>query len=115
MTAVRLDDASVEAVAERVVDLLRGEDIGGELIDVAEVARRFNVSRAFVYDHADHLGAVRLGDGPKARLRFDLDRVREALAARPQESAHAVSQSPKPRRRRKSAVDLLPVRGGSAQ
>jgi hypothetical protein len=26
---------------------------------------------------------MRLGSGPKARIRFDLDRARQALAARP--------------------------------
>jgi hypothetical protein len=112
MTAVHLDGASIEAIAQRVADLLRGEDMAGELIDTAEVARRFGVSRDWVYANADRIGAVRMGDGPKARLRFDPERVREALAA--QGTVSAGNGSERPRRRRRS-VDLLPVRGGSAQ
>lgn len=50
----------------------------GALIDAAALAGALGVSRAFVYDHADELGVVRLGDGPRARLRFDLDRARTA-------------------------------------
>jgi hypothetical protein len=84
---VQLDTASVEAVARRVVELLRDEGaIGtagaGELLTAAEVARRHGVDRSWVYAHADELGALRLGDGPKPRLRFDPERVRDALDAR---------------------------------
>jgi hypothetical protein len=37
-----------------------------------------------VYAHAAELGAMRLGSGRKARMRFDLDRARQALDARRQ-------------------------------
>ncbi|HEX5374631.1 MAG TPA: hypothetical protein VFW48_00570 [Solirubrobacterales bacterium] len=109
MSAVHLDDASVEAVAHRVAELLRGESTAGELVDVAEVARRFGVSRDYVYEHADDLGAVRLGDGPKARLRFDPETVAGRLGASSPEP------SPRPQRRPRRGtkrVDLLPVHGG---
>lgn len=36
----------------------------------------------YVYAHAAELGAMRLGSGPKARIRFDLDRARQALETR---------------------------------
>ena len=52
----------------------------GALIDAAAVARSFGVSRDWVYAHTDELGAVRLGSGPKARLRFDPEEVKERLA-----------------------------------
>ena len=47
---------------------------------------------------ARELGALRLGDGPKARLRFDLERARAALA-----EMNARDQPPpdKPPRRRR--------------
>lgn len=113
MTAsMHLDDASVEAVARRVADLLRGEGIAGKLIDTVEVARRFNVSRDFVYDHADDLGAIRLGSGPKARLRFDPVVVAEQLATSASPDAEVPHRAnPKPRRRKSATVALLPVRG----
>lgn len=40
----RLDDASIEAIAQRVVELLRESDASSEMLNTAEVARRFNVS-----------------------------------------------------------------------
>jgi len=112
VSAVALDSASIEAVAHRVAELLRGEDVSPELADAAEIARRFGVSRDYVYEHAVKLGAVKLGDGPRARLRFDPERVREALSAA--EPAPATST----RRRRttgRGAVELLPVRDGGAR
>ncbi|MGI8803268.1 MAG: hypothetical protein ACR2KV_14075 [Solirubrobacteraceae bacterium] len=51
------------------------------LVDAHEVARRFGVSRSWAYDNAGQLGAIRLGSGPKARLRFNPDLVAHALAA----------------------------------
>lgn len=49
------------------------------LIDASALAVELGVSRAFVYEHAAELGAMRLGSGPKARLRFDPVAAREAL------------------------------------
>lgn len=93
---VTLHTATVEAIAQRVADLLRDDRLGGDHVDAAEVARRFSVSREFVYAHAADLGAIRLGDGPKARLRFDPAKVADELAAR----SHpvAVPDRAKPRR-----------------
>lgn len=110
IAAVSLDDASVNAIAERVAELLRGEPIGGDLVDATEVARRFSVSRDYVYEHADELGAVRLGDGSRARLRFDPVTVRKRLT-------HTTVQTyePQPDNRSpvrcKGSIDLLPVKG----
>ena len=81
-----LSDADIEAVATRVADLLRTGQASAELVDATEIARRFGVSRDFVYDHADDLGAVRLGDGPKARLRFDPAKVGRALRKPPEKA-----------------------------
>lgn len=109
MTTIRLDPISVEAIACRVAELLRDEPRDAELIDAIEVARRFGVSREFVYEHADDLGAVRLGDGPKARLRFAPELVRERLGAEKPKPRYAVSQ----RRSRRPGRDLLRVREGT--
>jgi hypothetical protein len=43
-----------------------------------------NVSLDYVYARAADLGAMRLGDGPKARLRFDLRSARSAMRERKQ-------------------------------
>ena len=76
--ATVLDGRTVEAVASRVAELVR-PPAAVSLVDAREIARRFGVHRSWVYAHAEELGAVRLGDGPKARLRFDLHRVAERL------------------------------------
>lgn len=109
-TTVHLDRESVEEIAHCVVELLQDESIGGELIDAAGVARRFGVSRDFVYEHADDLGAVRLGSGPKARLRFDPVTVREGLGGSPKRETSHHKAKPV---RSKCDGTLLPIRGQS--
>lgn len=124
---VRLDAASVEAVAARVVELLRadqsdvdrtGSAAGTELIDAAEVARRFGVARSYVYAHAGELGVVRLGESDRPRLRFDPEIVAERLtpcsASRQSEQAPGRTPPPiaPPRRRQPKGTErsLLPIR-----
>jgi hypothetical protein len=82
-TETDVDPALVEAIARRVVELLGGQTVEprpARLVDAAELARRLGVDRDWVYAHAAQLGAVRLG-GPRGRLRFDVDIVRERLDA----------------------------------
>lgn len=111
MNAVRLDAASVEAVAERVVEMLQSQVAAPEqLVDAAEIARRFGVARDTVYAKADEWGASRIGSGPRARLRFDPARVADALAAgRGVTDGNASQTRPRRRRPRTSNVELLPV------
>jgi hypothetical protein len=68
----------IEAIADLVAEALKAEDGAagqrGEqpvLVDAATLARILGVSRATVYANADELGAIRLGTGSRARLRFD--------------------------------------------
>ena len=78
----RLARADVEAIAERVIEQIREvlrPQLWFGLADAAEVARHLRVHESWVYAHADELGAIRLGDGEKARLRFDLERVARAI------------------------------------
>ena len=87
------------------------------LVTAATLADYLGVSRAWVYENALRLGAVRLGDGPKARLRFDLEHAKSTLSCSAgRESEAAVSaQPPRSRARRRSStgtsVVLLPIRG----
>lgn len=112
VSAVRLDPATIAALADAVAERLRGEHLRPtELVDAVEIARRFGVSRDYVYDHAGDLGAVRLGDGPRARLRFDPATVAERLKP---EAPEATRAHPRRRPRSKSgSADLLPIRGSS--
>lgn len=86
-----LDRKDIEAIAERaahrVVQLLKWPSPGAyQLLDPKELASVLNVSLDYVYAHAADLGAMRLGDGPKARLRFDLQTAQRAMRARNQPS-----------------------------
>jgi hypothetical protein len=84
---MHLSHESIEALAGRLAELLggaspkpagRGEE---EMITAAEVAWRWGISRRWVYGHAGALGAMRLGGGPRPRLRFDPAEVAERLGA----------------------------------
>ena len=87
MSADRLgasDPAFVDAVARRVVELLREEGElqleGPRLMTVAQVRDQFGVSADWLYANADALGAIRLGAGPRARLRFDRTTIADRIA-----------------------------------
>ncbi len=86
--------------------------VPSELLDAHAVARLLGCDRAFVYEHQAELGAIRLGAGPKARLRFDRSLV-EAFMVRRDEPKSPESRRPRtPRRRtRTSSVKLLPIKG----
>jgi hypothetical protein len=80
---MNLDAEDVEAVAARVVQLLsEWRETPVRYVDAAALARTLKVKREWVYAHARELGGLRLGDGPKAPLRFDLERVCESLTER---------------------------------
>ena len=51
------------------------------LVSAAALAAELGVSRQWVYQHRDELGAAALGTGPKPRLRFNVDTARRALDA----------------------------------
>lgn len=79
---VGLTAEAVEAVAQRVAQLMRAEEAQRqpELLTAGELARELRVERSWVYKHAHVLGGERIGDGPKAQWRFDLETAKAALA-----------------------------------
>jgi hypothetical protein len=117
---VTLAVESIEQVAQRVVDLLRGETAAPtELLTAEALARHLGVSRAWVYQRADELGGRRLGDGPRPRLRFDLAEAEKAMIACSRSKRPQVAVQPSPERktvnRTKASMgtngQLLPIRG----
>jgi len=114
---IKLDPQAVEAIARRVVEILERRGLQGrELVDAAELARRLGIERSWVYTHAIELGAVRLGSGPKPRLRFDpeiaarvLRKVGEGSAADP--PTRSGERAGQPSAGGGSNVRLLPIRG----
>ena len=111
-----LDSADVEAIAQRVVEMLGERAVPSQLVSAAELSRRLGLSRSTVYEKADQLGAIRIGTGPRARLRFDPDLVAKSLGV----GRAAVEASGSTRRRtvrrrratrRPQKPGLLPIRG----
>jgi len=95
---VELAPGSLERLADLVAARLRAPasiDTPGELVTADELARYLGVSRAFVYQHADDLGAQRLGTGPRARLRFSPTVARQVVARKSEPTTTAAP----PRRR----------------
>jgi hypothetical protein len=98
---VQLTPGDVEAIAEatarKVAEIVRAPPTTFGLVDARELAEELGVSIDYIYAHAAELGAMRLGSGPKARIRFDLHRARQAL------------ETDTPVEREAPAVAVLPV------
>lgn len=78
-----LDQEDIEAIAQRLAQLLEdARPSPYRLLDAKQLADALSVSLDYVYAHAVELGVMRLGDGPKAHLRFDLETARGAMEAR---------------------------------
>lgn len=118
--ATELTGEAIEQIAQRVAQLLREprsvreSPVGVQLLTAAGVARRLGVSRDWVYEHANELGAVSLGDGVKPRLRFNPETVNRVLHERGQPTTPPPSDGlgvPRARRRRRPSGEpsLLPV------
>jgi excisionase family DNA binding protein len=71
----------VDGLAQRLGEVGASEP-ADRLLTAAEVAQRLGVARSMVYAHAHELGGVRVGDGPKARWRFNAAEVDARLRAR---------------------------------
>src|SRR3954453_2618332 len=110
MIALRLDPDDVEAIAERVAELLGrvSSRVATERwLSTAEVAAAFGRSPEWVRDHASELGGRKIG-GPGAPWRFPaacFDAAVDQATTLPEPLAPA-------RRRRESrrGVALLPIR-----
>ena len=62
-------------------------EAGYAYLDVRQVAELIGCSTDWVYQHSAELGAMRLSEGPRARLRFLLGDVMDAMQARKATSA----------------------------
>src|SRR4051794_27180099 len=93
--------ALADLVAERVAARLGTDRPERDLLTAQEVAGHFGVSAEWVRENAERLGVVRLGDGPRPRLRFVSERVMAAMTAREEGGG---SDAQKPSRRRASPL-----------
>lgn len=109
--------ALARALAPHLAD--HGGTAGG-LVDAQAVADALGVSRSTVYDHAADLGGLRLGDGPRARLRFDLHDARRRWTATAPPADDDVTSAPRRRAVRppgdvtRTGAPLLPYRPAEA-
>lgn len=109
---VGLDADAIEILAARIAELLAGRlapkpptaPAGvGRLLSAAEVSEWWGVHRGWVYQHASELGAIRIGDGERPRLRFDLDQVARRLD-RPPPTPPPAQPAGRSRTRRSSRI-----------
>jgi hypothetical protein len=115
---VQLAASTIDAIARRILELIDERVTAAPkppaLIDAAELARRTGLSRVWIYEHAKELGAIRFGDGPRARLRFQpeaIERLREDRAVRRPPTSSARTR--RPQSRAGTDVELLPIRRSS--
>lgn len=87
------------------------------LVCARELAEVLGTTRGYVYEHKAMLGAVRLGSGPKARLRFDPEKALESLSScttsrRPDQPEPSQPSRSRSQLSRSSGtnVELLPIR-----
>jgi hypothetical protein len=107
---VRLDRADIEAIAVRTADILTERGLVAQaapLMTAEEIAGRFSVRPEWVRRNARRLGGVQLGDGPKARWRFDPETVAAALSSPPEEEPGTRPAAPRRRRRQRGPVRQL--------
>jgi hypothetical protein len=119
--AVDLTPQAIEQIATRVATLVHRQQQRQQaeqpheptgMLTVTQLAQHLNLNRAWVYEHADELDAIRIGSGPKARIRFDFQTAKAALAQhRTNKTPAPALAEPKRSRRRPAPADapLLPV------
>ena len=105
---VAFDVEEIEAVGEHIAELVASARPKVGMIDARELAEELGVARDWVYANAERLGGVRLGNGPRARLRFDVELARRALAAGGN-GAQAPSNGAAPRRRGRPRREVVPA------
>jgi hypothetical protein len=68
-------EAIADALARKVAEIVGARSTTFGLVDARELAEELGVSTDCVYAHAAELGAMRLGAGPKARIRRKIQEV----------------------------------------
>ena len=85
---MKLDPDDVEAIAQRVAQLVQPPGVG--LIGINRLARELEVHPDWVYRHARALGGAKLGRSPNSPWRFDLERAVAAALAMGQPSPSSI-------------------------
>ena len=121
MTQAELQ-AIAEAVTERLLGALdEGRGQGESWLTADEMGRRYEVTGGWFRERAEAFGGVRLGEGPRAPIRFSPSRVADTIASWSADRRSPAPEVParralSPRRRNApsgTTKDLLPIRGRS--
>lgn len=115
------ENLDYDELADKVADRLRrfipdlvaavpAEPAG--LVDASEISLMLGKKPGWVYRHKDHLGVVRLGNGPRPRLGFNPDLVMARLAAGEDACSRVQGEPPRPLPAAK--VPLLPIKDRAA-
>jgi hypothetical protein len=97
---MKLDPDDVEAIAQRVAQLVGPPRVG--LVSIDRLARELQVHPDWVYRHARALGGAKLGRSSNSPWRFDVERAVAAALAMGQPSP---SSTDGPRRERPRASE----------
>jgi hypothetical protein len=119
-----LDNA--RAIAEALADVLTERGLvvdataapAARVLGVSEVARVLGRRPAWVYQHAAELGAFRFGNGPKARLGFDLASIERWKRDRQSRTPSSESSPPRQRSRQDGlprGMKLIPYEASGSQ
>jgi len=111
-------ESDLRAVAEALADVLvergllvsAGTGAASRVLDATAVGALLGRDRQWVYDHAAELGAFRFGEGPRARIGFDLATVERWKLERQirQTDSQTPSMRGQPRGRAVSRPSLIP-------
>lgn len=107
-----LDAEDIDRIAERVVTLLAEKQrepvvMSARFVDATTIAQLLDVDRDWVYEHAEQLGAVRLG-GERGRLRFDLTTLEQHFERVGSTPAHPASRASGRGRQAPRRAPLIP-------
>jgi predicted DNA-binding transcriptional regulator AlpA len=70
-------EAIADVLAERGLVVYAGPSASARVLSAREVSKLLGRSAPWVYAHASELGAIRMGNGPKARIGFDLAHIEQ--------------------------------------
>ena len=104
-------EALADVLAERGLVVGRTAEPAARVLGVGEVARLLGRRPAWVYEHAAELGAFRFGNGPKARLGFDvasIERWKRGRQIRSPDSESAPSRRRSRQEGLRRGVKLIP-------
>lgn len=102
-------EAIADVLAERGLVVYAGPSGSARILNAREVSKLLGRSAQWVYAHATELGAIRMGNGPKARIGFDLASIEQWKRdhqIRPPEPRKPPRR--RPRRKLSQATNLIP-------